>query len=96
MAALNPDEQLIEMPRVTLAPTPAPQPPSVLKTEGQAPVPTRLVGHGNAALGEEVLDVPKTEAEPVLQPHCVTDDLGRKLVSSVGWHTVTVPGPPSS
>ena len=39
----------------------------------QAPLADRLVRDVDAALGEEVLDVPKTEAEPVVQPHRVTD-----------------------
>ena len=45
---------------------------------------------------EEILHVPETETEPVVQPHRVTDYLGRKSGSSVTRHTVTVPGPPSS
>ena len=42
-------------------------------------------------LGEEVLDVPNTEAESVVQPHRVTDDFRRESVSSVARHTATVP-----
>ena len=36
LPALNPHEQLIEIPRVALPATPAPQPSSVLEPEGRA------------------------------------------------------------
>jgi hypothetical protein len=78
LPALNPHEELIEIPRVTLAATATPQPSSVIDPEGQAPLSDRLVSDRDAALGEEVFDVAKTEAESVLQPDGVADDLGRK------------------
>ncbi len=96
LPALNPDEQLIQMPGVALPTPPGPQPSSVVDPERQAPLPDRLVGDRDPALREEILHVPETETEPVVQPHRVTDDLGRKPVSSVARHTGTVPGPPSS
>ena len=91
LPALNPHEQLIEIPRVALPATPAPQPSSVLEPEGQAPLPDCLVRDRDSALGEEILDVSETEAESMIQPHCVTDDLGRKSVSSVGRRLLTHP-----
>ena len=89
--ALHPHEQLIEIPRISLAPPPPPQPSRILQPERQAPLADRLVRDVDAALGEEVLDVPKTEAEPMVQPHRVTDDFRRESVSSVARHTATVP-----
>ena len=66
--ALNPHEQLIEIPRISLA-SPPPSPPSrILQSERQAPSADRLVRDVDAAVGEEVLDVPNTEAEPVSRP----------------------------
>ena len=86
--ALHPHEQLIEIPRLSLA---APQPSRILQPERPAPLADRLVRDVDAALGEEVLDVPKTEAESLVQPHRVTDDFRRESVSSVARHTATVP-----
>ena len=86
--ALHPHEQLIEIPRIFLAPPP---PSRILQPERPAPLADRLVRDGDAAFGEEVLDVPKTEAEPVVQPHRVSDDFRRQSVSSVARHTATVP-----
>ena len=89
--ALHPHEQLIEIPRISLAAPPPPQPSRILQPERPAPLADRLVRDVDAALGEEVLDVPNTEAEPVVQPHRVTDDFRRESVSSVARHTATVP-----
>ena len=84
---------------VTLPAAPGPQPSSVLKPEGQAPLPDRLVGDGHTPLGEEVLDVSKTQAEPVVQPHSVTDDVRRESVSAVAGlraHRLSLPRGPST
>ena len=96
LPALNPDEQLIQILGVALPTPPGPQPSSIVGPERPTPLPNRLVGDRDSVLREEILHVPETETEPVVQPDRVTDDLGRKPVSSVARHTVTVPGPPSS
>jgi hypothetical protein len=43
-------------------------------------VPDALVRHQNAALGQDQLDVTQAQAEDVVQPYSVADDLGRKPV----------------
>ena len=60
--ALHPHEPLIEIPRISRAPPPPPS-ARILQPERPAPLADRLVRDGDAALGEEVLDVPNTEAE---------------------------------
>ena len=90
MISTGPGSQQI-VSRISLAPPPPPQPSRILQPERPAPLADRLVRDVDAALGEEVLDVPKTEAEPVVQPHRVTDDFRRESVSSVARHTATVP-----
>ena len=74
LPALNPDEQLIQMPGVALPTSPGPEPSSVVDPERQAPLADRLVGDRDPALREEILHVPETETEPVVQPHRVTDE----------------------
>ena len=64
LPALNPDEQLIQMPDVALPTPPGPQPSSVVDPELQAPLPDRLVGDRDPAFREEILHVPETETEP--------------------------------
>ena len=62
----------------------------------QAPLSDRLVGHGDAALGEEVLDLTEAQAETVVEPDRVADDLGRESVSEVAelsvGHVLSVAG----
>jgi hypothetical protein len=41
------------------------------------------VGHDHAALGQDQLDIPQTEAEHVIQSDSVADDLGREPMPSV-------------
>jgi hypothetical protein len=43
-----------------------------------------LVGDTHAALGQYRLDVTQTEAEGVVQPHGITDDLSGKSVTTAG------------
>ena len=54
-----------------------------IRPELQAPLLDRLVGHSNAALGKQVLDLTEAQAKAVVEPHRVADDLGRESVSVV-------------
>ena len=52
----------------------------------------RLVGHADAALGEQVFDILEAEGEPMTEPHSVTDDLGWEAVVSIqGFYRSSVP-----
>ena len=50
----------------------------------------------HSSLRQEILDVAQAQAEPVIQPDGVADDLGREPVSTVALpvvaHHRTVPG----
>ena len=71
---------------------PTAQVPSKGGTEFATPQSDRLVGHGDAALGEQVFDIPEAEGEPMIEPHGVTDDLGREAVASIQrFHRSIVP-----
>jgi hypothetical protein len=47
------------------------------------PTPNRLVGHHQSALGQQILDVAKTEREPEIEPDRLVNNLGREAVSGV-------------
>ena len=67
-----------------LMPTLAPlQSPRVLGSELAAPLSNRLVGDHDSPLREEIFDVAKAEAESVVEPDGVADDLGGEAVASV-------------
>ena len=82
--SVDPDEDLIEMPRARmLAPT-LPDALRVDPAELERPATDRFIGDVDAALGEEILYIAKAQREPELSPDGVLDDLGRKAMASVG------------
>ena len=82
--AADADEHLVEMPGVSwLRPSPA-KPSGEVGTELQAPVPNALVGHQDAAFGQDQLDITQAQAEHMVQPYGMVDDLGWKPVTRVG------------
>ncbi len=46
----------------------------------------QLAGHRDAALGQQVLGIAKTETEAMIEPDSVTDDFGLESVSGVAGH----------
>lgn len=84
---LDPDEHFIHVP---LVPGPWPAAAQAIgKTlaEFLAPPPHCLIRDRDAPLGQEQLDVTQAEAEHVIQPHSMADELGRKAMAvvRVGW-----------
>ena len=69
-------EHLIEVPGVTRLRSSSAQPTGEVGTELQAPVPNALMGYHDAAFGQDQLHVAQAQAEDVIQPHGVVDDLG--------------------
>ena len=52
-------------------------------TELRGPLRHGLKRDIDPALGEQVLDVPQAQWEPMIEPYCVSDDLGRKEMALV-------------
>ena len=75
------DEQLVQMPGVALAAPAVPQPPCVVEPERSTPMSNRLIRYGDTPFGEEIFDIPKTQAETMVEPDGVTDDFRGKSVS---------------
>jgi hypothetical protein len=85
--ALDPDEHLIKVPLVTGPRTAAAQSAREGLAELLAPAPDGLVGDDNATLSQKPFDISQAEAEHVIQPDSVADDLGGKAMAIVwvGW-----------
>ena len=85
--ALDPDEHLIEVPLVSWPRPAAAQAIGEIRAEFLAPPSHRFVGDDNAALSQDQLHIAQAEAEYVVQPHGMADDLGRKpmTIVGVGW-----------
>jgi hypothetical protein len=69
---------LIQMPLITALGTPAPQLIGLCLPELQAPLPEGFVRHHDAVGAQELFAITVAEAEPVVQPHAMADDLGWK------------------
>jgi len=80
---LNPDEDFIHPPLVSWSWPAAARAVGETRTEFRAPAPHRLIRDDNAALGQQPLDIPKTEAEDVVQPDSMADDLGGEPMTIV-------------
>jgi hypothetical protein len=72
LAPLDVHEEFVQMPGVAQASLPTPEDTSVCGTEGETPLPNRLIGHGDAPLGEEIFGISEAQTEPVVQPDRVS------------------------
>ena len=80
--ALNRDEELVQVPRIAEATFSPLEPASVFGAELPTPLADRLIGDGDSAFRQEVLDVPEAQAEAVVEPDGVANDLGRLPASA--------------
>ena len=74
----NRQKDLIQMPLITSLGTPAPQLIGLRLPELPARLPDGFVRHHDPAGEQERFDITVAEAEPVVQPHAMADDLGWK------------------
>ena len=85
--APDPDEHFVHVPLVSRPWSAASQAARESMAELLAPLTNRLIGDNHATFSQQQLNIPQAEAEHVIQPDCVADDLGRKPVAIVriGW-----------
>ena len=92
--AQDPDEHLVEVPLVARSGTAAAQTTGKVPAEFLAPAPHRLVGDDDAALSQKQLNIAQAEAEHMIQPYSMADNL-RGEAMAVVWvwwwlHALTV------
>jgi hypothetical protein len=87
---LDVHEEFIQVPDVSQPSLPSPELSGVVWARPLAPLPEGLVGDHHASLGKEFLYAPEAQAEAVVEPNSVTDDLRGESVSavaaSIGFH----------
>jgi len=83
LRALDPDEHLVEVPLVPGPRPAAAQAVGKALTEFPAPAPHGLIGDDNAPLRQKQLNITEAEAEHVIQPDSMADDLGREAMAVV-------------
>src|SRR5208283_2424549 len=81
--ALDPDEHLVHVPLVAGSWPPAAQAVSKALAEFLAPAPNGLIGDDDATFSQEQLSIPQAEAEHMVQPDSMADDLGGKTMAVV-------------
>jgi hypothetical protein len=79
--ALEPYERFVEVPCVSWTGPAAAQMAGKGLAEFLAPAPDRLIGSDNASFSRDQLDIPQAEAERMIQPNGMADDLGWKTVA---------------
>ena len=85
--AIDRAEHFVQMPLVAWSRAATAQCIGILLPKLPAPLADRFGRHEYATREQELLDVAVAEAEPVIQPDAMADDLGRKAVVliAVGW-----------
>ena len=83
LPSLDLHEELVQVPGVALAAPAVSQPPRVVEPEPPTPLPNGLVRHGNTAFGEKIFCISETQAETVVEPDGVTDDVLGTSVSAL-------------
>jgi hypothetical protein len=81
--SLDPDEHLIHVPLVPRSWPAAAQAICECLAKLLAPPTNRLIRDDNATFSQKQLNITQTEAEHVVQPHSMADDLGGKAVAVV-------------
>ena len=86
IAQLTIDTQihLIEVPDVARLRSTTPELAGELGPEPETPLPDTFVSDQNTAFGEDQFDIAQAQAEDVIQPDGVADDLGWEAVSGIG------------
>jgi hypothetical protein len=83
LLAVDSNEDFIQMPVVAQPSLSSLQSPSIVETELLTPLTDRFIGYDDAALGEKLFDIPETQAEAMISPHRIADDLGREPIAGV-------------
>ena len=83
LLAVDSNEDLIQVPVVAQPSLSSLQFPSIVRTELLTPLPDRLIGHDDSALGEKILDISEAQAEAMISPDRIADDLGRETIAGV-------------
>jgi hypothetical protein len=83
LLAVDAKEDFIQVPVVAQPSLSSLQFPSIAGTELLTPLPDRLIRHDDSALGKKILDIPEAQAEAMVSPDRIADDLGRESIAGV-------------
>jgi hypothetical protein len=75
LLSVDSNEDFIQMPVIAQPSLSSLQSPGIVETELLTPLPDGFIGYDDAALGEKIFDIPETQAEAMISPHRIADDL---------------------
>ena len=81
-------KEFVQIPGVAHPAPSAPELPGVFEPERLTPLADGFVRDADAPLGEQIFYIAEAQAEAVIQPDGVADDLGGKAVSAVAVQLV--------
>ena len=94
LLAVDSNEDLVKVPMVTEPSLTSLQFPSIVRTELLTPPSDRLIRHADSSLGEKILDIPKAQAEAMVNPDRIADDFRWETIAEVrrpiALHAVSV------
>jgi hypothetical protein len=91
--AVDSKEDLVQMPVVAEPALSSLQLADIIWAELLTPQPNRFIRYGDASFRQEILDIPEAEAETMVGPYRLADDLGRKPIAGVARRPITLHGP---
>jgi hypothetical protein len=83
--ALDSHEEFVQVPSVTQAALSSLECPGVLGAELLTPLSDGLVGDYDPGLRQKVFNISEAQAESVIEPDGMADNIRRKSVSLIGW-----------
>ena len=81
--AVDSKEHFVQMPVIAEPALSSLQLADIICAELLTPPPDRFIGYGDAPFRQKILDIPEAEAETMVGPDGITDDLGRKPIAGV-------------
>src|SRR5215469_2815706 len=91
--AVDSKEDLVQMPVVAEPALSSLQLADIICAELLTPPPNRFIGYGDAPFRQKILDIPEAEAETMVGPDRITNDLGRKPIAGVARRPIALHGP---
>jgi hypothetical protein len=83
LLAVDSNKDLVQVPVVAEPALSSLQFPSIVRTEFLTPLSDRFIRHNDSALGEKILDISEAQAEAMVNPDRIADNLGRETVARV-------------
>ena len=83
LLAVDSNEDLVQVPHIAEATLTPLQLSGIVGTEFLTPQPNRLIRDDDSSFGQKILDISEAQAEAMVKPHGIADDLGRDTMTGI-------------